>query len=662
MKFRNILAPLLLAAAIIAPTSAGAYRLKSPDGRQQLTVTNQNGTLRYSLSFEGTQVVLPSALSLKLGDGTVWGHNTKVKRARKGKANATIASPHFIRSSVADHYNSLTLSCGDYDVEFRAYDQGVAYRFVSHLSGPYTIEDEEVKMETPYSYSLLVNTINAYDRTSVENQAAASYEGTYLQTNVAKWPVTWLGTNPLFVEAKGGIKLLLAESDLKDYPGMFLMKGIGECEVKGWFARAPKTTAWGGDGGCQLRVKEREPYIAKCEGPRTFPWRIILAARSEADFLGSDMVYALGAAPQGDYSWVKGGKAVWDWWSANKLEGVSFKPGMNTDTYLYRIDFAATHNTPLVLIDAGWSENNFMGVKKSLDLQKLIDYGRDKGVGIMLWAYGFRFAENAEALCAKYSAMGIKGFKLDFFDRNDQAAIATIEKLTRTAAKYKLTLDLHGCWPIAGFNRTYPNVLSFEGVHGLENCKWESTKFDQVTYDVTFPFARMVAAPADYTPGAMNNGNQQTFRVKGDDPMSKGTRCRQIAEYVVFFSPLTMWCDKTTSYVREAECADFIAKVPTEWDETKPLIGNATNYLAVARRSGNEWFVGALSDWFSHSLRLDLSFLGPGNYEAEVMADSEEPGANPNSYKKYTIQIPANRIVDAWVAPGGGYAMRIYKK
>lgn len=652
------LAPVLLSIAAfdnIVAQETQTWQLSSPDGSQSITVGIEDSRLYYNVRYNGATVIMRSYLSLTLSDGEIWGRSPKVKKAESEEINETYDTPVWIRSKTRNHCNQLTLTMSrDYSVVFRAYDDGIAYRFVSTRKGNYTILDEEVAVNFASSPTMYV----AYS----DN---AGHEALYTTGSLANWNGSALADNPVVFKMVKA-KVCLTESDLKDYPAMLLTKGNGVRgrSVEARFHYAAKSEGWKPKNNGMTVVNSRQSYLAACNGTRSFPWRVMIVSADEGTFLSSDMVYALGRAPEGDYSWVKPGQAVWDWWSSLPSDGLDFTPGMNTQTWLYRIDFAAKYGIPYVLVDAGWSKDNTMltGANSNMDLEKIISYGNGKNVGVILWGYGFRFADKAETLAKKYSEMGIKGFKLDFWERTDQQALQAIEKVAKTAAKYKLLVDYHGCWPVAGFSRTYPNVIDFEGVHGGEQFKWSSINVDQMAYDVTFPFARMVAAPVDYTQGAMRNGTKSTFKVSNNYPMSQGTRCHQLAEYVIFFSPVTMWSDNVAAYNAEAECAGFISQIPTVYDETVPLVNSIGNYISVARRKGDEWYVGAITNWTPRSLSLDLGFLGDGNWEAEVMADGSDASTNAQSYTRSTISVPADRKVTVKLAAGGGYAMRIYKK
>ena len=642
---------LVLAVMLAAGLYAQSWTLASPDGNQKLTVGVANSRLYYSLTYKGSSIISRSYLSLSLDDGEVWGRSPEITGSKTREINETYDTPVWIRSHALNHCNELTLTMSrGYSVLFRAYDDGVAYRFESAKSGSYNILDEEMTV----NFSAAPSSYISYDDGS-------GFERVYSNTPLANWSTTTLVTSPAILTLPKA-KVCLMESDLKDYPALFFTKGSAARSVEARFRAYPKSVQWNPSNTGKQMVKEKETHIAECKGARDFPWRVFLVSDDEGTFLSTDMAYVLSEAPADqDWSWVKPGQAVWDWWSPG-LDGVDFTVGMNTQTWLYRIDFAAKHNIPYVLVDAGWANMDLTTVTSAMDLQKIIDYGKERNVGVILWGFGFRFAVNAESLARKYSQMGVKGFKLDFWERADQAAINTIENVAKIAAKYKLIIDYHGCWPVAGFSRTYPNVVDFEGVHGGETNKWLNISAGQVEYDVTFPFARGVVAPVDYTQGAMRNGTKSTFVVSYNNPMSPGTRCRQMAMYVIFYSPLTMWSDRVTNYEKEPECTDFIAKIPTVYDETRPLKNSISHYISLARKKGDEWFVGAMTDWVGRTLSLDLSFLGKGDWAAEVFADADDAGTNAEHFTHTVIDIPASRKVDAKLAPGGGYVMRIKKK
>jgi alpha-glucosidase len=361
-----------------------------------------------------------------------------------------------------------------------------------------------------------------------------------------------------------------------------------------------------------------------------------------------------------DISWIKPGQVAWDWWNNWNVSHVDFKAGINTETYKYYIDFAAANHLAYIIMDEGWSNDlDLMQQSAKINLQEIIDYGKQKGVGVILWATWYAVTHQMDKAFPFYSGMGVKGFKIDFIDRDDQVAIASTYTIAQKAAENKLLVDYHGTSKPTGLQRTWPNVIGYEGVKGLENFKWANE--DQPRYVATIPFIRMVAGPMDYTPGAMRNATQDTYRPINDNPMSKGTRCMQLAEYVIFEAPLQMLSDNPTAYMRERECLDFITSVPTTFDETNALDGRVGEWLAMARRKGDTWFVGALTNWTPHDGAIDLSFLPPGNYEAVIFEDGVNADRDATDYKKETIAVKSGDKLRVHLAPGGGWVARIQK-
>ena len=394
----------------------------------------------------------------------------------------------------------------------------------------------------------------------------------------------------------------------------------------------------------------------------------MLVAEDANKFLDNDMVYRL-ASPSRleDTSWIKPGKVAWEWWNHWGLVGVPFKAGVNTETYNYYTDFAAKYGIEYVILDEGWAvkyANDLKQVIPEVDLKAIVDHANSKDVGIILWAGYNAVKGKEEEVCRHFAEMGVKGFKVDFLDRDDAAMTDFQYKLAEVAAKYKLMLDFHGCQKPSGMNRTYPNVVNFEAVLGLENAKWSDDKrYSQVEYDLHIPYLRMVAGPMDYTQGAMRNANKRNYRPISRTPMSQGTRCRQLAMYAIYFSPFSMLCDSPSLYEREAECTKFIAEFPTVWDETVALESQFGDYVAMARRKGNTWYVGVANDWTARKVELDLSkILCEGEYLAEVFRDGVNADRLGEDYIHEVVTLPASRKVVADMAPAGGYVLKIAKK
>lgn len=366
-----------------------------------------------------------------------------------------------------------------------------------------------------------------------------------------------------------------------------------------------------------------------------------------------------------DLSWIKPGKVAWEWWNDWNIEGVDFEAGINNDTYKAYIDFAASKGIEYVILDEGWAVNlkaDLMQVVNEINLKELVDYAAQRNVGIILWAGYYAFERDMENVCRHYSEMGVKGFKVDFMDRDDQIMTDFNYRAAAMCAKYKLLLDLHGTSKPAGLNRTYPNVLNFEGVNGLEQLKWSPASHDQVKYDVMIPFIRQVAGPMDYTQGAMKNAVKGNYYPCYSEPMSQGTRCRQLALYVILESPINMLCDAPSNYMREPESTDFIAAIPTVWDETRVLDAKMGEYIITARRKGDVWYVGGITDWTSREMNVDLSFLPQGDYDVELFADGVNAHRKGTDYRKVTETLSSDKSLKIKMYPGGGFAAKIQKK
>jgi len=661
-QFLSFLVAVSAALLLSAPSFAAktAWTLSSPDGRIKAEISS-NGKTSYSVTFRGKTILSPSEISMTLESGEVFGEG-KVKGVKTGKVEERgLPAVAYTKSQVDNIYNYLTLSFKNCDIEFRAYDNAVTYRFVSTAKkGSFNISSEKVELKFPEDWSSWAPYPIGADKQTIERQFRNSFEHFYDIQKISEWSDKKIAFLPVLVDAEDGVKVLITESDLRGYPGLFLFPGGGH-SLKGVNAPYPKTVEPVGVRGI---VKEREEYIAKAEAGKTFPWRIVGIFDDDKDLPNSDLTWQLAkpADPNTDWSWVKPGHAAWEWWSNWNLYGVDFKSGVNTVTYKYFIDFAAKFGLEYVLMDAGWydgKKNDPMTVIPQVDMEELARYGAERNVGLILWAGYTAMANDYEKVFDHYSKMGIKGFKVDFFDRDDQMMVEFLESIAKSAAKHHLLIDFHGVFKPSGLERTYPNVINYEGVYGLEQMKWGADEYDQVLYDVTVPFIRMAAGRMDYTQGAMINRTKGNSYSDNSNPVSQGTRCRQIAEYVVFESPLVMLCDSPSRYYKEPECTEFIAGIPTTWDETVPLKGKVGEYIAIARRKGDDWFVGALTNWDERELELDLSFTGGGNMT--VFQDGVNATKMAEDYKKVETTLPAEGKITVKMAPGGGWAAKISK-
>lgn len=658
---------LLILAIICCRTSVSAQKqflVQSPDNELKVNISVGN-TIEYSVSHNGDLMIANSPISMSLTNGKSFGINPRLAGLSSKTLNDTITASVYKRKEIADTYNELILRFKEgFSLVFRAYNDGIAYRFVSNLKKPFEVKSEEVNFNFPTDQKAYIPYVQII-KEPIEKQFYNSFENTYQHINISQWDKKRLAFLPLVVEGVNGKKVCITESDLTNYPGMYLYNGNGSTTLSGVFAPYPKDIKQGGHNMLQGEVQSAEPYIARYNGATNFPWRIIIVSENDRELADNDMVYKL-ATPNKltDASWIKPGKVAWDWWNDWNLYDVDFRSGINNETYKYYIDFASQHGIEYVILDEGWAVNlqaDLFQVVPEIDLKELVDYANKKNVGLILWAGYYAFNKDIEGICKHYSEMGIKGFKVDFMDRDDQPMVDFHYRAAEIAAKYHMMLDYHGTYKPTGLQRTFPNVINFEGVHGLEQMKWSPESVDQVTYDVTIPFIRMVAGPLDYTQGAMRNASKGNYRPVNSEPMSQGTRCRQLAEYIIFESPLNMLCDNPSNYMREKECTEFIANVPTVWDNTIALNGKIGEYITIAREKDDVWYVGSLTNWDARTLDVDLSFLGEGSFKAEVFKDGANADRSGHDYKKEVIDIPSDRKLSIPMASGGGYVMKIYK-
>jgi len=648
----------IILSGLCLPGFARDYNIASPDGAVKAIIGDN---LEYTVTYNG-ETAYTGVAALTLSNGKTL---ATVKSPKKTSVDATIESQFYRSSTIADKYNQLTFKADkDWNIVFRAYNDGLVYRWVYTGKKPVNVVNEKIE----YTFANDAHATVPYVRDShggdIEKQFFNSFENLYTEGPVSKLDPKRLAFLPLVVEPAGKVKVLFTESDIANYPGLYLNHAAGTT-LTGIHPRVPKKEHVGGYINIQKVVDEREDYIAALDGARTLPWRIAIITAEDKGLAQSQLTYILGTPGQlDDVSWIKPGKVAWDWWNAWNLYDVDFEAGINQKTYQYYIDFAARNGIEYIIMDDGWSVpgcGELFSVIPEIDMPGLVKYAADKGVGIILWAGYVPFEKDLEAVCKHYSEMGVKGFKVDFFDRNDQKMTAFLDKAAATAAKYHMVLDLHGSHIPAGINRKWPNVLNTEGVNGLENMKWNDESYDQMRYDATIPFVRQAGGPMDYTQGAMINGAKGKFRPINDQPMSQGTRSHQLGLYPVLDSPLNMLCDSPSNYMREPECTAYIAQIPTVWDETIILDGDMGEYIVTARRKGNDWYIGGITNWTPRDVTVDLSFLPEGTYVADWYVDGVNAHRNGNDYKHYTETI-SKKTKTIHMAPGGGFAGKITKK
>ena len=650
---------------------AGSYEVSSPNGKVKVTV-EAGSMVNWSVSYDGKAVLLPSVIDISVQQGKKTAGLGKVGKVSKKFVTGSFKTPFYKKAEVADSYGQLVLYTNQkWSIEVRAYDDGAAYRLITSSAQPMVVNNETAEFRFAADYPVFVPYVN--DNRSGERYCY-SFESYYDEQKFSSMFADSLVITPLAVCMPGGMKAIVMDAGVDNYPGMMLIKGDGN-SLKAEFAPYPLENMIGGYDRLNLVPTKRASFIAKLAAKQALPWRAVVITENDADILNCDMAQRLAPACRiADTSWIKPGKVAWDWWNNCNITGVDFASGMNTNTYLYYIDFASRNNIEYIIIDEGWSgkESLMEGLSPEIDLSRLVAYGKEKGVGIILWSSWRNLIGNnpeggikvTETVMKHYADMGIKGFKVDFFDRDDQQVIASAYQVAACAAKHHLYLDYHGLKP-CGIQRAYPNIFNFEGVKGLENSKWEPRVGDgplhnQPRYDVTAPYLRMLAGPLDYTPGAMTNAMKDSFFGNNNHPMSQGTRVHQMAMYTIFEAPLQMLADSPTKYMQNQKCTDFIAQVPTTFDETVVLAGELGEYIAIARRKDSTWYVAAMTDWTPRELTISLDFLTPGQHQATIFADGVNAQKDATDYQCIRKTVTSTDRLAIRLSSGGGWTAIMY--
>jgi alpha-glucosidase len=626
--------------------------IESPDEniRVSLSIGEE---IKYTINYYGNAIVLPSAVSMKLDNGLVLGRNAVLKKSKKTSvANEIVPVVKQKSSRIQDVYNQLKVEFDSgYDLLFRVYNDAVAYRWEVVQKKNFYVVDEEVNFCFDADYKVWF---------PEEESFLSHQERSYKYISLSEITENRFCSTGILVDLNNGFKAFISEADLYSYPGMFLKGSTDNPNtLKGLFAHYPAELKQINDR--TVEVLKYENYLAKCNNKRTFPWRVIALSSKDSQLLTNEIVYKLAKKCQlDDVSWIKPGMVAWDWWNDNNIYGVDFKAGINTETYKYYIDFASENSVEYIILDEGWYHlDDVLKIKKDIDVKELIRYGESKNVGIILWVTWKGLDDKLEEALNAYSDWGAKGIKVDFMQRDDQLMVEYYERVAKEAAKRKLLVNFHGAYKPTGLRRAYPNVITREGVQGLEHCKWSADSDPE--HNVTLPFIRQVAGPMDYTPGAMVNANRDNFRDIFSSPMSLGTRCHQLGMYIVYESPLQMLADNPSNYNREQECLKFLSQVPTTWDETVILNAKVSDYIVTARKSGDNWYIGGMTDWSPRIFKINLDFLDEGQYAMEIWQDGSNANRQGADYKYISLPVDNTSEIEIKMSPGGGYAAIIKK-
>lgn len=634
---------------------------------QDFVVTSPNGKIKvsilvgekitWSVLHEKNQILAPSSISMTLDQNEVLGKNALVLNSKREKVNTTFESPFYKKSTIKNQYNLLLLNFKNgFSIEYRVFDDGAAYRFITQKKKDITVKSEEVSLNFDQDYGSLMPYVR--DLRNPKDPYIFAFEAHYENKKISEFAKDTLAFLPFLIDYKNHKKAVFLEANLEDYPGLFVTNNSSKSGFESRFSKYPLQEKNGGFNNINRLITERADYLVKTKGTRNFPWRIIVISENDKDLANNDMVQKLSEPTKiKDISWIKPGKVAWDWWNDWNIYNVDFKAGINTKTYQYYIDFASKNKIEYVVLDEGWSlEDDIMEHNPNVDLETLIAYGKERNVGIILWSSWMALTKNTEGILKNYANLGIKGFKVDFIDRDDAKMVNSVYDIAQKAADNHLLIDFHGMYKPTGIQRTFPNILNFEGVKGLENNKWTPND-DVPTYDCSIPFIRMMAGPMDYTPGAMRNATKSEFKPNNSSPESQGTRCHQLALYTIFEAPLQMMADSPTAYMKEQESTDFIAKIPTTFDETIALDGEVGKFVVMARRKANIWYLGTITNWGSREVTIDFSFLEKGKkYEAEIFSDGINADKAAADYKKEIITVDSTTKLKYHLASGGGLA------
>ena len=630
-----------------------SFEISSPNQTIKLKVTVDEG-ISWSAYLHENVVIKSAEIGMDFSSGLDFGVKPKLSKSNTNSVSNMIypAVPHK-DSEIKDTYTELKLSFkGNYTLSFRAYDDGVAYQFLDKGKKDRNVVSEKVSLTFPEgSRSLFPKEESMYSHN----------ERSYLDKSLTDISLEEFCSLPVMFLTKNA-KVLFTETALHDYPGMFLAGTGGNRLIATFPKYVLKAIANDKRPDRSQIIAEEADYIAEVSGKRAYPWRVFIISDDDRTFVESNLTYQM-AKPTAidDTGWITPGKVAWDWYNANNIFGVDFTSGLNTATYKYYIDFAASNNIEYVILDEGWTKSTteILDFNPDIDVPELIRYGKEKGVELILWVLWKPLDSDLTKILETYKSWGVKGIKVDFMQRNDQYMVSSYERIAKECARLEFLVDFHGSFKPSGLRRKYPNVINYEGVKGGEHNKWSANITPD--HNLTIPFIRMAAGPMDYTPGSMRNKQAKDFSISFENPNSMGTRAHQVALYVVFEAPLQMLCETPSLYKKEQETVDFITQIPTTWDETIVLHGAIGDYLAIARRNKDIWYIGAMTDWTPRELELDLSFLDDGTYTMELFKDGANAERYAEDYKIATKEVTKNSKVTAKMSSGGGWVAILSK-
>ncbi len=638
--------------------AADKKEISSPDGKIKVTV-EANDKLFYSVLYENKIILLPSIINLMLDDGTDISGKIDFKKTTARFNNSVIISPvPEKRINIPDIYNELSIRFKQpFSVIFRVYNDGVAYRFVSHIKDSIIIKNEIASFNFPSNHFIYFPEVAKRDNADMYH---TSFEEPYQLKPLDSVTQNTLCFTPVLISPKEGPKIIITESDLEDYPGMFV-QGNGNNSLNGIFAPYPMEEIATVGGFTQIVVTKRENFIAKTKGSRHFPWRVLLIAASDKELPANDIVYRL-ASPSRvtDPSWIKPGKGTDEWIIGINLFNVPFKTGVNTATYKYYIDFVKRFGFDRIMMDAGWSDNDdLFKINPAINMDEIAAYAKEKNIKLSMWTLAMTLDKQLEPALKQFTKWGVDFIMTDFMDRDDQKMVNFYFNVTEACARHQIMIMYHGAFKPAGFNRTYPNAVTREGVLGSEYNIWSEKPTPE--HNLLLPFIRMTSGPMDYEPGILDNATPKTFRPISEKVMTIGTRCQQAAMFIIYESPIQLFSGNPSQGLLEPEFMELLGSIPTTWDTTIVIDGKVGDYIITTRKKGNDWFVGAMTDSSARDLKIDLSFLDEGKYEATICEDGINADRYASDYKITNTVLTRNDSLQIKMAPGGGYIIRIQK-
>jgi alpha-glucosidase len=643
----------------VSTFAADSVAVYSPDKKVVVTVRHSN-KLSYSIRYLNTILVLPSYIDLTLNNGTsLSGDLSILNKSIKFYANKIISPVPEKRREIQDNYNELTIQFKQpYTLLFRVYDDGVAYRLVTRFKDSIVIKNELAQFTFPDGKKVWLPLINPRQDA---DRFHTSFEENYQLKYIDSVSAESLAYSPVLTGDSNELKVAITESDLEDYPGMFL-GGTEGPTLKGMFAPYPLEEKMTSGEFPQSIVTKRADFIAKTKGSRAFPWRVLMIAPKDKDLPGNDLVYRLAASSRlHDVSWVHPGKCTDEWIIGINLFNVPFKTGVNTSSYKYYIDFAKQFGFDRIMMDAGWSDyKDLFSINPNINMDTLSAYAHSKSIKISMWTLCSTLNRQLEPALEQFNKWGVDFIMTDFMDRDDQKMVNFYYRIAKACADHKIMIMFHGAYPPKGFNRTFPNAITREGVLGSEYNIWSDRATPE--HDLTLPFTRMLAGSMDYEPGILDNATKAQFRPIEKKVMSQGTRCHQLAMFVVYDNPMQIFSGNPSQGIKEPEFMRLLGSLPSTWDDTKILEGQVSDYIITARKKGDDWYIGGMTDWTSRKFNLYLNFLDAGSYEATLCSDGINADSYPSDYILKTSILQKENPIMIKMAPGGGFLLKLVKQ